>query len=299
MLISCCVNTFKRPEFLLNLLHSLEKQNIPVGYHLEVIVVDNDPQTTGKASIEKAKLQTNLDLKYFTQPIKNISMTRNKAVKEASGELILFIDDDGVADQNWVQHMVSSLIKYEADGVFGTVLPYYHEECPEWIKSGDFFDRLIQASGEPTRFMRTGNCLIKASLLKSVEGPFDPKFGLSGGEDSNLFGKLKSKGAKFVFCKEGIVYDYVPLERANLNWLMKRRFRNGTTFVKNSIHRSKYKLVARLYYFTRSILFIFFSTLTTLFFLGSKKKRIKWFLKVIAYSGHFAGVFDLTFNEYD
>jgi succinoglycan biosynthesis protein ExoM len=299
MLISCCINTYRRPEFLLNLLNSLDKQNIPDGYKLEVIVVDNDQEMTGQVAIEKAKQQANLDLYYFTQPIKNISLTRNKAVEKASGELIMFIDDDGIADPNWVKHMVSCLENYDADGVFGTVLPYYHDDCPDWVKNGNFFDRLIQETGIPSKFMRTGNCLVKASLLKSIPGPFDPRYGLSGGEDSNLFGKLKNNGAHFVFCKEAIVHDYVPLERANLGWLMRRRFRNGTTFVKNTVNRSRVKVITMVFYLFRSILFIFYSAFATLIFLGSKNKRIKWFLKVIAYSGHFAGVFNLTFKEYE
>ncbi|MEX1014906.1 MAG: hypothetical protein WDZ80_07160 [Candidatus Paceibacterota bacterium] len=146
--------------------------------------------------------------------------------------------------------------------------------------------------------MRTGNCLIKASLIKSIEGPFNPDFGLTGGEDSNLFGKLKSSGAKFVFCAEGIVYDYVPLERANINYLIKRRFRNGITFVKNHIEGSAFKIGLRIFYIFRSSLFFMTYFLLTLICLPFKKWRINYFLKCIAYSGHLAAVFNVNYNEY-
>lgn len=298
MKISCCINTYKRPKFLKDLLWSLDRQKLPEACSLEIIIVDNDPEHLGRPVVKKGLEELNLEIKYFCQPIKNISLTRNKAVEKASGDLILFVDDDGITDENWIREMVSCFEKFEADGVFGAVLPYFDPNTPQWLKTSGFFDRLVQKSGEISKFMRTGNCLIKSSLLKTMEGPFNPEFGLTGGEDSNLFRKLKNNGAKFVFCAEGIVYDYVPLERANLNYLIKRRFRNGITFVKNHIGRSDHKTGIRILYFFRSL-----SLLSCYFFLSLiafpvKKQRIKFLLRSISYSGHLAAVFNINYQEY-
>jgi len=52
MLISCCVNTYKRPVLLKKLLLSLEKQRLLNNWELEVIIVDNDELEQGKLVAE-------------------------------------------------------------------------------------------------------------------------------------------------------------------------------------------------------------------------------------------------------
>ena len=126
---------------------------------------------------------------YLTQPEKNISLTRNKAVKKAIGEYLLFIDDNEIANPNWINSLIEVLIKYNADSVFGKVISYYEDGVPDWIKKSHFFKVPVEKTGEPSKFTRTGNCVIKSKLIKSIEGPFDPEFGLTGGEDGILFGR--------------------------------------------------------------------------------------------------------------
>ena len=100
MKCSCCINTFARPDLLKKLLVSLHKQKLPADVELEIIVVDNGPNQKGEKVVEGVnKLYTN-KIKYFIQPEKNISLTRNIAVQNSTGEYILFIDDDGSAEMN-------------------------------------------------------------------------------------------------------------------------------------------------------------------------------------------------------
>src|SRR5690606_8589648 len=144
------------------------------GWKLEVIIVDNDELEEGRSVVEAYRDRSVLDVKYFTQPIKNISITRNKGVEMATGDYIMFIDDDGYADPLWIYEMLSCLHKYNADGVFGTVLPYFEEGVSELFIKGKFFERLIQNTGEISKYKRTTNCLIKREVLNSIAWPFDP-----------------------------------------------------------------------------------------------------------------------------
>ena len=101
MICSICVNTYKRPVLLKKLLLSFEEQELPQNTELEIIIVDNGPKQLGKKVAEEFKRRNNLKINYFVQPIKNISLTRNVAVKNATGEYILFVDDDAYADKSW------------------------------------------------------------------------------------------------------------------------------------------------------------------------------------------------------
>jgi succinoglycan biosynthesis protein ExoM len=297
-LVSICVNTYKRVEFLDKLLDSLVNQQLPALFSLEVVIVDNDKNGSAKEKVEEWINKELLEIRYFIQPIQNISLTRNKAVSEAKGKYLLFIDDDGFASDHWIIHMVQTLHDFNADGVFGTVKPYFEEGIEEWIKNTDFFERLIQNTGEESKYFRTGNCLVKASILANVDGPFDASLGLTGGEDSDLFGKLKRMGFKFVFCKEAIVFDFVPKERANLKYLIHRFHRTGITSIAGRIKRSKIPLFNRLLYFFRSMTLIIFSSIMYSLSVPFKTKRAFWAIKLASYTGHMAAVFEKKLEGY-
>jgi len=298
MLCSCCINTYKRPELLKKLILSLENQELDSDINLEIIVVDNDNEKQAESVINELQQNSRHQIKYFNQPIKNISLTRNKAVAEATGKLIFFIDDDGYADKNWITESIKCLRKYDADAVFGKVVPYFEQGVDKWLKDGPFFKRIFQKTGEISKFKRTGNCVIKAEMIKSLIHPFDPIFGLTGGEDVNLFTKLEKKGAKFIFCAEAIVFDFVPLERANLRWLTRRSFRAGITYTDGIISISEFKLGRIVFELMKGILYLLISIILVIITFYSKLYRIQWFLKIISNLGHIAAVFNMRYQEY-
>jgi succinoglycan biosynthesis protein ExoM len=299
MLISCCINTYKRPALLKKLLESLEVQKLESTWRLEIIIVDNSESEEGKPVVEEFNGQSPLNIRYYTQPVKNISITRNKGVEMAKGDLIMFIDDDGFADKNWIYEMVNCLNKYEADGVFGTVLPYFDEGVPELFIKGKFFERLIQNSGEISKYKRTTNCLIKSKILKAIEGPFDPEDGLKGGEDVNLFEKIQKNGAKLVFCKEGIVHDYVPFNRANLKWLSQRKFREGKGYTEIKLKYSKNNIPKKVYFFIKPIVYLIISALLFIICLPFKIQRTLWYLNMMSNIGHLAAYTNIEYQEYE
>ncbi len=299
MTVSVCINTHKRPQLLENLLTSLRNQMLVKEMDLEIIVVDNSLEKEGEKVVEEFNKKNKSQVKYDFQPIKNISLTRNKAVSLATGTYVCFIDDDGVADKNWVFEMHACLQKYDADGVFGAVIPFYEESVPEWIVKGNFFRRPEEKTGSEPNSHRTTNCMIKSEVLRQIDGPFDPGFGLTGGEDSNLFKKLVARGAKFVFCNEGIVHDFIPQERSNLNWLMKRHYRSGITNTQVRMQISKNKFFRGLYFILRYTVLLLISVFLFIVNIPFKSKRIYWLLKIAGIMGHFAYFINLEFKEYN
>lgn len=296
--ISCCINTYKRPELLKKLLISLINQKLDDDITFEIIVVDNDPLKQGESVVNEMLNDTNVEIRYYTQPEKNIALTRNVAVHNAKYEYICFIDDDEYADQHWLNNTLACLEKYNADAVFGSVLSYFDENTPDWIKSNQMFQREIQKSGTTPKYTRTGNCLMKVEALKSVEGPFDLQYGLTGGSDSHLFTILSKKGTKFIYCAESIVYEYVPAERANMDWLLKRSIRTGNSYSRRTIELSNFKIRSKSYLLIKAIILgvinVFFFLLT----IFSKKTRSKFILRAAAYWGHIIAIFNYHHIEY-
>ena len=83
------------------------------------------------------------------------------------GDYILFLDDDEIAAAYWLKLMLQTIKQYNSDAVFGRVLSHFDISAPEWIKKSYIFNRPSPAAGVRAIFTRTGNCIIKASLLKN------------------------------------------------------------------------------------------------------------------------------------
>lgn len=290
--VSICIATYKRPKLLKKLLESLSEQKINENIKFEIVVVDNDSLESSKSIVADFKDASRLSLKYFTQPIKNISLTRNKCIENSKGEYILFIDDDEIAAPEWIQSMVDTIQKYNADAAFGRVLSHFEDGTPEWIKKNPIYNRDTPPTGTEAIFTRTGNCIIKTSLLKSIPGPFDPEHGPTGGSDTHLFGKLKKKGAKFINCFEGWISEYVPPERANVNYIIKRSYRTGNNFTRRYLElvgiKKPFRFIKSI---SLAIIFGFASIILALFTFPNKYWRLYWISKIASNWGHLSAAF--------
>jgi succinoglycan biosynthesis protein ExoM len=290
--ISISIATYKRRELLKKLMESLTLQKTINEISFEVVVVDNDPQGSAEEVVRYYKNSRVLDVKYFIQPVKNISLTRNVGVQNANGEYILFIDDDEIASPDWIQSMVDTICKYNADAVFGRVLSYFEEGTPDWIKSNPLFNRQAPPTGTEASFTRSGNCIVKASLLKNIPGPFDPQYGTTGGEDTHLFERLRKHGAKFINCYEGYTSEYVPPQRATINYLLKRSFVKGNNYTRRELVLSGDKKIYRLVKsILLSILFGLTSVVLTVLTFPNKYWRLYWATKIASNWGHLSAAF--------
>ena len=300
ILCSVCVATYRRPQLLEKLLKSLEKQVFPENVHMEVIVVDNDSDRSASQVINQKKNDGSICIKYFTQPRKNISLTRNLAIEKASGQYILFIDDDEVVSTAWLYHLFNTAIAYNADGVFGLVVPEFHPEAPQWIRNRDFYFRPMEPTGTEAKFTFSGNCLIKASILKKLKEPFDPRYGITGGGDTIFFDRLAKQGARFINCLEAVTFEFMPPYRTSLSYLLRRALKGGNTFSRKMIDENidKYQLITRLLMFTKGLSHIFVSFILLVIFLLHKVHRIKWMIKMATNIGRLLAVFNWYYKAY-
>ena len=290
-LCSICVNTHKRPKLLANLLESLINQEISQDIRYEIIVVDNDPEGNGRFVTEQYINNTPIPLHYFHEPIKNISLARNKAVAEAKGDYILFVDDDEEASPAWLQTMVTALDQYGADAAFGRVVSIFNDDAPDWIKGAYIYHRPCGKTGTPTLTGRTSNAIVRAKWLHDENPPFDPAYGVTGGEDSNLFHRLHLKGAKFIDCHEGVVTEFMPPERTQPEWLVNRARRTGIIYSERTVKLAKNKAITRLLIFSKAVAQYGVSFLMKLASATNKSRRLHWELKMAAYSGHIQALF--------
>ena len=234
--ISVCICTYKRPELLDALLAGLQGQR-EGGLRLQVVVADNDPDASARQVLDQWLPRIRFPMRTLHVPAPNIALARNACVGAAAGEWIAFIDDDEQPDADWIAMLAVAAREFDADIVFGPVIPVLPKSTPDWMIDGGFFERRRHATGTPATLddARTGNALVRASALTGVPGPFDPAFGSSGGSDSVLFRQLHANGARMVWSDDAVVHEAVPPERATAGWLLQRSFRNGQVALRSRL----------------------------------------------------------------
>lgn len=230
-----CVATFRRPLGLRRLLGSLAELEVPASAGAPlVVVVDNDADETARSVVAAAGPAFPFELAYAVEPERNIALARNRAVavaREHGAEWIAFVDDDEAVHPGWVRELLDTRDRLDADVVAGAV----HTRCPEgtpaWLAQDRFYVPRAARADAVLTGAYTGNVLVRARLLDGLEGPFDARYGLSGGSDSHLFMKLHRAGARIVYAEKAVTEEVVPASRARPGWVLRRAFRVGNTAV--------------------------------------------------------------------
>ncbi len=126
---SVVVVTKDRPELLDRLLASLvEQTRMPE----EVLVVDNNSSVSYEETI--ARYRNSLPLRVVIEKTPGIPHARNRGWREAMSEIVIFTDDDCVAEPDWVERMLAPFtLNPHIGAVGGEILS--DERAGTWIES--------------------------------------------------------------------------------------------------------------------------------------------------------------------
>ncbi len=231
--ITVCICTFKRAQLLSRLLHELTGQDTDGQFTYSIVVVDNDQLRSAEAVVSEFVKNSPILARYCVESRQNIARARNKAVENAEGDFIAFIDDDEFPTRVWLLSLLKTLTEYQVDGVLGPVKPHFDAEPPRWVIEGGFHDRPMDPTGTRLDWSkcRTGNVLLKRQLFAQTEPPFRPE--CLSGEDQDFFRRMIEKGHAFVWCNEAVAYEVVPPARWKRSFLVRRALFRGVFSVRN------------------------------------------------------------------
>lgn len=229
--IAVCIPTYRRPEFLRGVLESLAAADI-AGFTMHLIVVDNDATGSARATVEQFATAFP-SLIFGIQPERGIAAARNQlvaAARQVDAEYVAFVDDDEWVESGWLKHLVRAAQVHRAGAVAGPVVPDYDDGVPGWVVAGGFFDeRPRRRTGDVVRVLGMGNVLIERAWLDRLDGPFDQRLALAGGEDPDLWARLFQLGLQMIWCDEAVVHERIPASRATARWILQRQVNYGIT----------------------------------------------------------------------
>lgn len=117
--VSVVIVTRNRAEWLRDTLDSVTRQSRQPD---EVVVVDN--ASTDHTRDVVLSFADRLNVRYVHERQRGIPHARNAAVRSATGDIVAFIDDDCVANENWLKYIEMPFLRDPNVGAVGGEVSY-------------------------------------------------------------------------------------------------------------------------------------------------------------------------------
>jgi glycosyltransferase involved in cell wall biosynthesis len=206
------------------------------GLTWEVIAVDNGSTDDTAAVLAQLTSQLPLVALHEPRPGKNVAL--NRALELARGELLLFTDDDVLADPDWLREHVRAARDWPAASVFaGAITPLFPAETPERVREHEPIRNLLcnfalpQEEGLTDTLPLGPNFSVRASAMKGLryEEAIGPRQGgnFAMGSETELLKRLRDRGDQIVYVPTARVEHVVQPYQTEIDWLLGRSFRLG------------------------------------------------------------------------
>tara|TARA_Y100001970_G_scaffold135181_1_gene166426 strand:+ start:3759 stop:4790 length:1032 start_codon:yes stop_codon:yes gene_type:complete len=207
-IISIVTPTYNRIEELHHLYKSLKEQSIDDDI-FEFIISDDGSTDATAETVRKWQNDSKFKIKFITQDNQGPGAARNHGLKNAEGDLILFIDSDCEAHYDWIRIIYEEYKKDSFDAFGGP--DSAKEDFTRLQKAIDFaMTSFITTGGMRGHsekmiskfFPRTHNMGIKKSLYNEIGGFIN----LRHGQDIEFSNRIIKTGARVKFLLNAKVY---------------------------------------------------------------------------------------------
>ena len=196
-----------------------------------VVVVDHNPALYRRAVRELTGV-TVLENVYA----RGASGTRNTGAFHTRTPLIAFLDDDTVADPEWLGTLIAPLADPGVVGAGGGIVPAWEGDRPRWLPDELLWTVGVSYTGMPTttaviRNVWSASMVVRRATFVAVDG-FRIGFGKLGDqnrpEDTELCLRMSAAGGgHFMYVPAAIIDHDVPTGRSTFRFLLSRCYAEG------------------------------------------------------------------------
>jgi glycosyltransferase involved in cell wall biosynthesis len=244
--ITVVIPTCNRSATLAETLGSLRDVRCPEATEYEILVVDNNSTDGTPEVVHQYTHILAPRLRSVSEPRQGLSHARNRALQEARGQIVSFLDDDVIVDPDWLSAVAAAFEEHSAAVVGGRSYLIFRSERPAWLPEHyefylsrlDYGNQVIVGTD---RDLYGLNFSVRKDMAMQVGG-FNPSLGRCGsvsfrsGEESDLLRKIHACGGVVVYEPRAVVGHIVLRERLTRKWFLRRAFAAG--FDTEILHRS-------------------------------------------------------------
>lgn len=227
-----CVYTEQRWREILEAVESIHHQS---EESLEIIlVVDHNPILRNRLT----KALSNV-IVVENEQAQGLSGGRNTGISVARGDVIAFLDDDAVADPDWLKYLGDCYADPTVVAAGGRTLPNWQTRSPDWFPQEFAWTVGCTYLGMPrsrtaVRNIMGGNASYRRELFQQIGG-FRINIGRSSGkrpmgcEETELCIRIKQfrPQAVLLFEPQAVIHHLVPANRCRLSYFTSRCYAEG------------------------------------------------------------------------
>jgi glycosyltransferase involved in cell wall biosynthesis len=239
--ISVIVPTYNRAVLLRETIESFLQMQWSPGTSYELLIVDNNSKDKTK-DVAADFMKQNSAIKYVFVEKMGASYARNEGIIRASGNIVVFVDDDIEFDKEWGRVLLETFAKYpEVCSIGGKIIPVFPEGKPQWINDGFLGIYGDVKMGEEEKYFEFpghpygANMSFRREIFKKV-GMFNIDLGrkkniLLSNDETGIYYNISRSNLKVLYSPFAIVRHKVPACRAQKKWILKRNYWQGISDV--------------------------------------------------------------------
>jgi glycosyltransferase involved in cell wall biosynthesis len=233
--LSLVLCTYNRAQSLRETLNSLRSLDVG-GLEGEIIVVDNNSSDDTRDVIESFLPHAPLETRHLFEARQGLSHARNAGIDAATGEVIVFCDDDVLVDPAWLREIAGVFARENPAALGGKILPKWQLPPPHWLgpKLHSFL-ALLDYGDAPIEMkdpiLWGANLAVRRDVFDTMR--FDGGLGRSGdklynGEDAALLQKLIDRGDRVIYWPRAVVHHNIPAQRLTKAYFRKWHWDAGS-----------------------------------------------------------------------
>ncbi len=221
-MLSVIICTYNREKYIYNVLRSIAENDYPCENY-EIVLVNNNCTDHTKEECQRFKNDfPGITFNCFHETNQGLSYARNRGIREAQGDILVYVDDDAVVNKKYLETYAAFFGRnQEAAAAGGPIVPRFETQEPEWMSH---YTRMLLTGALdlgpherefPKRaFPGGGNVAYRKSVFDRI-GLFNVELGrkgnsLIGAEEKDLFDKMGSQGIKFYYLPEAVLFHIIP-----------------------------------------------------------------------------------------
>lgn len=255
MKITVAICTWNRARLLDQTLESLSKMDVPRGLDWELVVVDNNSTELAVPLVLNGWRQQ-LPLVTAIEEQQGHSAARNRAVELATGDYLVWTDNDVRVSPQWLAAYADAFRKYPDVAFFGgEIKPVFEEGKPDWMESTwsicapvyatrDLGNELLEL--DETKLPYGANFAIRADFQRRF--PYDTQWGrkttsMVGEDEIAVLTAVARAGGKGLWLPDARLEHVIPADRANESYVGAYYFGQGlTNALKGKIERGRFRI---------------------------------------------------------
>jgi len=231
MKLSIIICTYNRASYIEAAFDSLYNQSSGLESFETIIVDNNSTDNTAEVFKQWRASHTNGSFTYLTETKQGASFARNTGAASAKGQWLCFMDDDAIANSNYVENIIKHIeTKPEAVGFGGRIIPKYIPSEPKWMSYyvsslvGNFDYAPTACAFENGKYPIESNMIVKKAVYDSIGGFNTNLPGVVGtirigGEGKELFYKIIALGHTIYYDPSICVQHVVEVKKLTSEYM--------------------------------------------------------------------------------